>query len=96
MGESLKLSVDIKNESERKVSEVVQLYLSDMYASMVPSGKSLKAFQKIDLNSGASVRVEFILTPEMLKFVDVNGNWITEKGMFKLSVDDLIAKFELK
>ncbi len=96
LGESLKLSVDIKNESERKVSEVVQLYLSDMYASMVPSGKSLKAFQKIDLNSGASVRVEFILTPEMLKFVDVNGNWITEKGMFKLSVDDLIAKFELK
>jgi len=50
--ESLTVSIEVENTSERSGKEVVQLYIHDKVATYVPAGKRLKGFQKIHLEKG--------------------------------------------
>ncbi|MFM6935158.1 MAG: beta-glucosidase [Flavobacteriales bacterium] len=82
----LKVSVTVKNNSNRAGKEVVQLYLSDLYASMIPTGKSLKRFKKIDIPSNGSETVTFYISKEDLSFVGMRGDFIVEDGEFKIQI----------
>lgn len=93
--ESISLSVKIKNESNIPVKEVVQLYLSDLYASMVPTGKSLKKFQKIEIPANGEMIFKFSLTKDDLKFVNEKGDFVAEEGDFKISIGNKTASFKL-
>jgi beta-glucosidase len=93
--ESISLSVKIKNESNIAVKEVVQLYLSDLYASMVPTGKSLKKFQKIEIPANGEMVLKFSLTKDDLKFVNEKGDFVAEVGDFKISIGSKSASFKL-
>ena len=93
--ESISLSVKIKNESNIPVKEVVQLYLSDLYASMVPTGKSLKKFQKIEIPANGEMVLKFSLTVDDLKFVNEKGDFIAEEGDFKITIGNKTASFKL-
>lgn len=95
-GDSIKIEVKVSNKSSRAVKEVVQLYIADEYASVVPANKRLKAFKKISLTANETKIVDFYISSEKLKFVDVNNQWLTEKGSFKVMIDALTTKFELK
>jgi beta-glucosidase len=93
--ESISLSIKIKNESNIVVKEVVQLYLSDLYASMVPTGKSLKKFQKVTIPANGEMLLNFSLAVDDLKFVNVNGDFVAEEGDFKISIGDKSTSFKL-
>jgi beta-glucosidase len=95
-GDTIKIQVKVTNESDRSVKEVVQLYIADEYASIVPANKRLKAFEKISLAAKETKVVDFYISSENLKFVDINNQWITEKGSFKVMIEALSTKFELK
>ncbi len=95
-GDSIKIQVKVSNESNRSVKEVVQLYIADEYASVVPANKKLKAFEKISLAAKETKIVDFYISSENLKFVDIDNQWITEKGSFKVMIEALSTKFELK
>ncbi len=92
----LKISVLVTNSGDREGQEVVQLYISDDVASLVPAGKQLKGFEKIHLKSKESKRVEFSVSPENLKFANNSGKWILEPGSFTIAIDQLTGTFELK
>lgn len=91
--EYLKASVNVTNIGDRPGGEVVQIYASDLVASIVPAVKQLRRFEKIFLNPGETKSVHFTLSEKDLAFVDMDNNWVTETGDFSLSVDTLEAKF---
>ena len=78
-----KVSVTVTNTGEKAGSEVVQLYLHDVDASVFRPDKELKGFQKVYLEPGKSQKVEFEIKEEHLQFFDVESNsWMAEKGKF--------------
>ncbi|ADR20168.1 glycosyl hydrolase [Marivirga tractuosa] len=84
--ESITVSVNVKNTSNRDGREVVQLYIQDLVADETPMVKSLKAFQKVMINAGESVKVEFSINPQMLSYYKSNGDLSLEKGDFRVFI----------
>lgn len=93
-GGEIAVEVTVKNSGDVAGKEVVQLYLSDKKASLVPAGKRLVRFQKIDLAPNESKTVEFIIKFDDLRFSDSEGNWVIEPGMFNLSINGEHQLFE--
>lgn len=94
--EKIQVSVKLTNTGERAGKEVVQLYSRDHVASIVPAVKQLKRFEKVSLESGESVVLNFDLTARDLAFVNANKEWVTEAGDFTFQVDTLKTSFYLK
>ena len=94
--DSIKVEVEITNSSLIDVKEVVQLYVSDKFATIVPNGKSLKRFTKRMIKAGETETVSFYLTLSDLEFVDASGKWNAETGAFDITIGNLITTFNLK
>ncbi|MCU0416883.1 MAG: glycoside hydrolase family 3 C-terminal domain-containing protein [Cytophagaceae bacterium] len=93
------VSVKVKNTGSVDGEEVVQLYIRDMYASITPALRRLKAFQRIALKAGEEKTVSFELSKNDLSFIleDQSAHTfqrVTEEGDFKLMVSGL--GFELE
>lgn len=84
----LTVSVDVCNTGKVAGRESVLLFSSDVIASMVPDGRRLRAFEKIDLAAGQTKTVTFRLKASDLAFVGYDGRWILEAGDFRLMVGD--------
>ncbi len=95
MNDTIAVSVAVTNAGKRAGSEVVQLYVSDLVASVTPSVKRLKRFAKIELNPGESKTVVFNLTAADLSFIGRENKPVVEPGEFKVQVADLVSQFEL-
>jgi len=95
-GETISISVEVKNIGKFEGKEVVQLYLSDLYASITPSVKRLKRFEKINLKPGESQIVHFTLENKDLAFVGRKNEWIVEPGTFRIQIADLTEEFDLQ
>ena len=90
-GDIIKVSVDVKNTGKVAGKESVLLFSSDLVASMVPDGRRLRAFDKIELQPGETKTVTFNLNADDLAFVGYDGNWVLEEGDFKLMIADQSA-----
>lgn len=84
--EVLNVSIDIQNTGHREGVEVVQLYLSDDYASMTRPVKELKDFRRINLKAGEKQTVTFSITSESLSFYDDQYRWQCEPGTFTIAI----------
>ena len=93
--DSIHVSVDVTNSGDFEGKEVVQLYISDLKASIVPAGKRLRGYSKINLKPGETKTVKFAVDSTDLQFSDPNGNWIIEAGEFQLEIKCEFLKFEL-
>jgi beta-glucosidase len=82
----VKARVTVKNEGERAADEVVQLYISDMEASVTVPNFQLNGFRRITLEPGESILVEFEITPDMLQLVNNDGQRILEPGTFTIHI----------
>ena len=87
-GDIIKVSVDVKNTGSVAGKESVLLFSSDLIASMVPDGRRLRAFDKIELLPGETKTVTFDLKADDLAFVGWDGKWRLEEGDFKLMIAD--------
>lgn len=90
-GDIIKVSVDVKNTGKVAGKESVLLFSSDLIASMVPDGRRLRAFDKIELLPGETKTVTFNLNADDLAFVGYDGKWVLEEGDFKLMIADQSA-----
>ena len=90
-GDIIKVSVDVKNTGKVAGKESVLLFSSDHVASMVPDGRRLRAFDKIELQPGETKTVSFDLKADDLAFVGYDGKWVLEEGDFKLMIADQSA-----
>lgn len=87
-GDIIKVSVDVKNTGKVAGKESVLLFSSDLISSMVPDGRRLRAFDKVELQPGETKTVTFNLNADDLAFVGYDGKWVLEEGDFKLMIAD--------
>jgi beta-glucosidase len=80
------VSVVVENTGKRDGYEVVQLYIHNPSAQIARPVKELKAFRRIHLQSGESRRVDFVLTPDMLKYKDAQGRDVLDSGTYDIMV----------
>ena len=95
--EALTVTVKVTNTGQRAGSEVVQLYLHDIDASVPRPLKELKGFSKLALKAGESGLVSIILNKRDLSFWDIKtSDWLAEPGEFEVmlgsSVEDIRQK----
>ena len=84
--ENLTLEVNVTNTGKVKSDEVVQVYISDLEASVtVPNSQFIKT-KRITLEAGASEKLIFELTPKDFEIVNNNGASVIESGEFKIHV----------
>jgi len=96
----VKVRVDVRNSGARRGDEVVQLYLSDLQASVVRPVRELKGFRRISLSPGQKKTVEFALGRKELTMLDRDLNPVVEPGVFEVTVGGhsqagLRARFEV-
>lgn len=99
--EIITVAVNVKNTGDCKGTQVVQLYLQDVAASVVRPVKELKGFKKVELEPGEEKKVEFAIDEQMLRFLRADGTVGSEPGMFRVWVGDSsqtenVAEFELR
>ena len=83
---SVEASVTVTNTGNVDATEIVQLYIRDLVASVSRPVKELKGFERITLKAGESKNVTFIITPEMLKFYNYDLKYVLEPGDFSIMV----------
>jgi len=96
MNDTIRVNVTVTNTGNRPGKEVVQLYLSDLYASVTPSVKRLKRFTKLDLRPAETKTVTFFLTAKDLSFIGKNNRPVVEPGEFEIFVGSLKTSFIVK
>lgn len=94
--DELKVSIDVKNTGKFAGKEVVQLYLTDLYASVTRPNKQLKGFEKVLLNPGEEKTIEFKLNKQHLSFIGLDNKRIVEPGNFKVTIANQTVEFLLK
>src|SRR3954471_6793527 len=99
-GDSLTVSVDVRNTGDRIGDEVVQLYVRDSVASVEEPVKALRGFRRVTLQPGETRTVTFKLGPEALSLYDRQLRRVVEPGMFTVfagtnSADVIAAHFEV-
>ncbi len=87
--DSIKISVNVKNLSKIDGFETIQLYSSDLYASITPDVKRLRDFKKVKVNAGENKTIIFNLPVSELAFVNSDNQFIVEPGRFNLSINNL-------
>lgn len=85
-GDSLHVSLTLRNVGERDSAEVAQFYLSDLQASSVVPLHHLIGFERVNLKAGESCELKFTVTPEMMSFFNDDGKLTLEPGEFRLEV----------
>lgn len=82
--ETLTISCNITNTGMYDASEVVQLYVRDVVASLARPVRELKGFQKIHLKAGETEGVSFTISPDDIGFWNLQNKYITEPGEFQV------------
>ncbi len=93
---NVSVTVTVKNSGQRAGNEVLQLYVSDLVASLSPAGKRLKRFAKVYLEPGQSRSLTFRLGPDDLSFIGSDNKPVVEPGEFEVTMGGLKQRFELK
>jgi len=93
---TLVINVDVTNTGKIAGKEVVELFVGDMYASIIPPVKRLRGFRKIELQPGETKTVKFKLSKDDLSFINHDLKRVTEPGYFTISIHKLTTKFYLR
>jgi beta-glucosidase len=92
--DSISISVDVKNTGKMDGMVAVEMYVKDLYASITPSFKKLKAVKKISLKVGEQQSVSFTLAPQQLSFINAEGARVVEPGAFTIEVGGQSVDFK--
>jgi beta-glucosidase len=99
-GDTIKISVDIKNSGKYDGDEVVQLYLQQQEASVKMPVKQLKAFKRISLKKDEITTVSFVLCKKDLSYWDDKNEFVMDSGEFNVQVgassDDIRQEITFK
>lgn len=86
----------VKNVGQREGDEVVQLYVTDMYASVKTRVMELKDFTRVSLKPGEAKAVSFELTPYQISLLNDHMDRVVEKGEFKICVGGTSPQYVAK
>lgn len=89
VGDTVKVSVDVKNTGKKAGKETVMVFSSDLVASITPDVRRLRAFDKINLTPNETRHVEFRFPVSDLAFVNQYSKWTLEAGEYKIQIGNL-------
>ena len=89
-------TVTVTNTGQRAGKEVVQLYVSDLVATISPPGRRLRRFAKVDLAPGQSRTLKFKLGRDDLSFINAENKSVVEPGDFEVKIGELSQRFTLR
>lgn len=100
LGEELVVTAELSNDGARAADEVVQLYIRDLVGSVTRPVRELKGFERVRVEAGQTVRVEFNLSTDDLAFFGRNNERVIEPGDFQVwiggsSATELMTSFRL-
>ncbi len=90
------ITVDVTNSGSIDGKEAVQLYSSDLFASLIPDVKRLRRFEKVDLKAGETKTVIFKLTQDDLAFYNLQNKRVVEPGDFEFQIGASSADIKAK
>lgn len=93
---TIEVSVDVTNTGACDGEEVVQLYVSDLVASLTTYESVLRGFERVALKKGETKTVHFSLKPEALQMLDKDMQWVVEPGEFEIRVGASSEDIKLK
>lgn len=82
----VRVGVTVTNTGKRHGEDVVQLYVSDLVASVARPEASLIGFTRVELPAGEAARVTFDVHPSRLAFYDEDMHFVVEPGQFRFAV----------
>jgi beta-glucosidase len=85
-GERLRVDVDVTNTGEQAGTEIVQLYINDVYSSVTTPMKELKGFERVNLGPGETKTVRLEVPYEYLALVNRDLETVVEPGVFEVMV----------
>lgn len=94
--EALTVSLKVKNTGTVEGTEVVQLYLRDMHATMTRPVKELQGFARTALLPGEEKEVRFTVQPSQMAFLDEDMHWLIEKGEIEIQIGSSSEDIRLK
>ena len=100
VGATVSVQVTVKNTGARAGDEVVQIYVTDVAASVTRPVKQLRAFERVHLGPGESKTLSFTLGPNDLGLLEARMKWVVEPGEFRVTASNsseggLTARFEV-
>lgn len=94
--DSFTASIELTNVGNREGTEVVQLYIRDVYSSATRPVKELKDFARVTLKPGEKKTVTFTVTPDKLAYWNRNMQYGVEKGEFEIMIGSSSQDKDLK
>jgi beta-glucosidase len=85
-GDSVTVSATVENSGSRAGDEVVQLYLTDVQASVRVPIRSLAGIERVHLQPGERRVVRFKIDPRQLAVITNDGRTVVEPGEFKVTI----------
>ncbi|HYF84764.1 MAG TPA: glycoside hydrolase family 3 N-terminal domain-containing protein [Clostridia bacterium] len=84
--DDLTVSVEVHNSGIYEGSEIVQLYVNDIYSSVTTPAKELKGFTRVTLKPGETRTAEITIPISLLSLVNSDNKIVIEPGEFKLMI----------
>ena len=84
--DKITVQITLKNNSNIKGKEVVQMYIQDLFGSLTRPVRELKGFELVELNANESKTITFNIDKKTLEFFTANKKWETENGDFKVFI----------
>ena len=99
--DKITFTIPVTNTGAVAGAETIQLYVSDLEASVERPVKELKAFRKVFLQPGETKQVSLTIDRSALSFYnDQTGQWTAEPGEFKAligtSSNNIISNYKFK
>ena len=88
VSDTLNVGVFVSNSSDIDGYETVQLYSSDLYASITPDIKRLRDFKRVFIKAGETKRLIFKLPVSELEFYNIYNEPVVEEGRFNISINN--------
>ena len=82
----MRVFVDVENRGDREGTEIVQLYVNDVFSSVTTPMKELKGFAEVKLRAGQRETVQLTVPVPSLALVDKDGKHLVEPGEFEVMV----------
>ncbi len=84
--ERITVCVEVTNTGAVDGYEVVQLYIRDRFATVSRPVKELKGFKKVLIKAGETVTVSFDIGEDMLRYYNINMDYVSDPGEFHVFV----------
>lgn len=93
--DTIELTVSVSNKNDCDATEIIQVYISDIVASITPSVERLRQYKRVNIGPNETLDITMRIPLKHLGFIGIDNSYILESGSFKIRVNKLSKTFDL-